>query len=160
MKESRNSIYRKVVRFMQEDNIGQLIAAKRKQLGLSQRNIANFVGVTEATVSRWESGEIGNMRRDRIAKLAEALNLSPLTLMGIKQDLLHTDAPSEFSRAVEKEHVKAGYYRDTAVAELAQELKENPDLRVLLDASRGLKKESLEEVKRFVEYQKMRENGL
>ena len=45
--------------------------------------IALYVGVSKVTVSRWESGEIVNMRRDRIAKLADILKVSPATLVGI-----------------------------------------------------------------------------
>ena len=36
---------------------------------------------------------------------------------------------------------------------------DKPEIRVLFDATRGLKKESIEEVKRFVEFQKAKERG-
>lgn len=62
-------------------SIGRLIRNRRLELGLTQREIATRIGVTEASVSRWESGETGNMRRDRIAKLAEVLKMSPLKLI-------------------------------------------------------------------------------
>ena len=42
------------------------LADRRLELGLTQKDIAEAVGVTEATVSRWESGSIANMRRDKI----------------------------------------------------------------------------------------------
>jgi len=35
--------------------------------------VAKTVGVSEATVSQWESGSIENMKRDRIALYAKAL---------------------------------------------------------------------------------------
>lgn len=60
------------------------IAARRKELGLTLDEVAAFVGVNKGTVSRWESGEIDNMRRDKIAKLAEVLKVSPLFIMGMK----------------------------------------------------------------------------
>ena len=44
---------------------------RRAELQLTQKEVADFVGVSEATLSRWESGNIKNMRRDKIAKLAE-----------------------------------------------------------------------------------------
>lgn len=65
-------------------NIGWNLRNRRQERNLSQREVANYVGVTEATVSRWESGQIGNMRRDRIDKLARILNVSPLAVMGLK----------------------------------------------------------------------------
>lgn len=52
------------------------LADRRKQVGLTQKEVADAVGVSEATVSRWESGEIANMRRDRIAALAKVLGCS------------------------------------------------------------------------------------
>ena len=58
-----------------------VIKLRRKELGLTMREVANAVGVSEATVSRWESGDIRNMRRDKIAALARALDVSPAVLM-------------------------------------------------------------------------------
>lgn len=49
------------------NNTGAKIKELRIKSGLTQREVANAVGVTEATVSRWESGDIGNMRRDKIS---------------------------------------------------------------------------------------------
>lgn len=63
-----------------------LLKSRRKQLNLTQKEIAVFVGVSEATVSRWESGDIENMGRDKIAKLSEILKLSPGQIAGYKED--------------------------------------------------------------------------
>lgn len=54
------------------------IKARRISLGLTQRDIAEAVGVSEASVSKWESGHIDNMKRDKIAKLASVLHVSPV----------------------------------------------------------------------------------
>lgn len=67
-------------------DINNLIKNRRIELGLTQLDIAKATGVTEATVSRWESGHISNMRRSKIAALAKVLQLSPSTLMGIEPD--------------------------------------------------------------------------
>lgn len=45
------------------------------------KELADMVGVSEGTISRWESGEIENMRRDKIATLAKVLNISPGVIM-------------------------------------------------------------------------------
>jgi repressor LexA len=66
-------------------SIGNIISTQRKRLGLTMKEIAEAVGVSEATVSRWESGDINNMRRDKIAKLADVLNLSPIKILGIEE---------------------------------------------------------------------------
>ena len=62
------------------------INERRKQLNLTLKEIAEYVGVSEATVSRWESGNIANMRRDRIAALAQILKVSPIDIMGVTDD--------------------------------------------------------------------------
>lgn len=66
-------------------DVGNIISTQRKRLGLTMKEIAEAVGVAEATVSRWESGDINNMRRDKIAKLAAVLNLSPIKILGIEE---------------------------------------------------------------------------
>ena len=63
-----------------------LLKERRQELGLTMLQVANAVGVSEATVSRWESGNIANMRRDRIAKLAKVLQLRPSAIMGLDGD--------------------------------------------------------------------------
>lgn len=71
-------------------NIGKIIKDRRKELGLTIRDVAAVVGVASATVSRWETGEIGNMRRDRIYKLAQVLQLNPAEIMGFTEQELRS----------------------------------------------------------------------
>ena len=54
----------------------------RVNIGATLEQIGNEVGVSKATVKRWESGEIANIRRDKIFKLAQALHTTPAYLMG------------------------------------------------------------------------------
>lgn len=68
------------------------INAQRKRLNLTLKEVADHVGVSEATVSRWESGNIANMRRDRIASLAQILKVSPIDIMGIAENDGRTEA--------------------------------------------------------------------
>lgn len=57
------------------------LAKRRKELNLTQKDVAIAVGVSEGTVSRWESGLIANMRRDRIALYAQVLQTTPEFIM-------------------------------------------------------------------------------
>ena len=75
-------------------SVGKLIYDRRTELGITQKEVADFVGVSEATVSRWESGHIDNMRRDRIAALSKILRLSPLAIMGIDDTDLSSRLPN------------------------------------------------------------------
>lgn len=65
--------------------IHEKIKQRRLELGLTLEKVANYVGVSKATVFRWESGEIVNMRRDRISKLAEILKVRPNFIMEIEE---------------------------------------------------------------------------
>lgn len=61
--------------------VKDIITNRRNELGLTMKELADMVGVSEGTISRWESGEIENMRRDKIATLAKVLNISPGVIM-------------------------------------------------------------------------------
>lgn len=51
-----------------------MMKARRAELGLGQGALAALVGVTQQTISRWESGETVPPPR-RLPRLAEALDL-------------------------------------------------------------------------------------
>lgn len=63
---------------------GEKIKSLREQKGMTLEELGNKVGVGKSTVRKWENGMIANMRRDKIAKLADALDTSPAELMGWK----------------------------------------------------------------------------
>ena len=62
------------------------IRERRLELNLTLEDVARVVGVGKSTVRKWETGYIENMRRDKIAKLAEALHTTPAYLMGWEDD--------------------------------------------------------------------------
>lgn len=63
-------------------NLSDILRLRRKELGLTLLQIAEAVGVSEATVQRWESGNIKTLRHENLARLADVLKLSPAALMG------------------------------------------------------------------------------
>lgn len=67
---------------MTENNLSYKIKTLRSEHGLTLEQVAQQVGVGKSTVRKWETGQIANMRRDKIAKLAEALHTTPAYLMG------------------------------------------------------------------------------
>ena len=69
-----------------KQTVSQIIKERRIELGLTQLQIANRVDVSEGTVSRWESGNIANMGRDKIAALATVLRLNPSIIAGWEED--------------------------------------------------------------------------
>lgn len=49
---------------------------------ITLKDLGNKIGKTEATVQRYESGEIKNLKNDIIEAIADALDVSPAYLMG------------------------------------------------------------------------------
>jgi len=67
---------------MSENDLSRKIKQLRATQKITLEEIAQHVGVGKSTVRKWEVGQIENMRRDKIGKLAEALHTSPAYLMG------------------------------------------------------------------------------
>ena len=81
-------------------NIKDVIKQKRLECGYTMKELAEKVGVSEATVSRWESGNLATMKHTKIMLLAKALKISPATLF---------DAPASSSLSLtqqEETHIK------------------------------------------------------
>lgn len=53
------------------------IVEAREELDISKAELARRVGVTRATVSMWESGQIESLKDDHLLQLAELLDLNP-----------------------------------------------------------------------------------
>ena len=66
---------------------GSKLRLRRLSLGKTLLNVAEEVGVSEGTVSRWESGNIVNVRGDRILRYAEALRVPPEYITGEMEEL-------------------------------------------------------------------------
>lgn len=78
------------------ENMGDRIRRLRKEKGLTLMQVGEAVGVGKSTVRKWEIGMIANMKRDKIAKLAEILGVTPGYLMGWKEpdlQITHPDIP-------------------------------------------------------------------
>lgn len=94
--------------------IGDRLRQRRKELGLSMRQIADQIGVSEATVSRWESGQIANMKRNFVPAYAKALGVSAEFIMGFsdinanERNLIHAHDAMTTKRIPVFSYVSAG----------------------------------------------------
>lgn len=61
------------------------LKSRREELNISQEEVAKATGVSRGTVSKWESGNIANMKRDKIAALSQLLHVNPLKIIGIEE---------------------------------------------------------------------------
>lgn len=112
-------------------NIGNIIYNRRKELGLTLEEVGDVVGVNKSTVKKWESGDISNMRRDKIALLAKALKINPVDLVNGSETELSDE--------------------DTELAEYLEELKNRSELRMLFKLAKNATKDDVEQAVRIIE---------
>ena len=101
-------------------NLSDILYEKR----ISQKELMQHMKVSSATVSDWCSGK----KMPRIDKLTSIANFLRVTM----SDLVE-----------EKTKESAGYYLDEETEKVAQEVFDNPDLRILFDAARASKPEDI-----------------
>ena len=66
--------------------LSTVLRRRRQELGLTLAQIADKMNVAEATVQRWESGNIKSVRHEKIVRLAEILGVTPAQLVGWEDD--------------------------------------------------------------------------
>lgn len=99
-----------------------------------QSDLITDLGLSSSTISNWCTGE-KLPRMDKVQLLADYFHIN-------KSDLLE-----------EKDKTTADetYYLNDDAKEMAQFLYENPDYKVLFDASRKVKREDIEFVKQMID---------
>lgn len=80
--------------------VGERIKSRRKEIGLSAEEVAKELGISPATVYRYESNDIMNMRIDKLEPIAKALRTTPAYLMDWKDDKKE-NPPAESQRILE-----------------------------------------------------------
>lgn len=70
-------------------SVGTRIKERRKQLGMSAEDLADLVGVSPATIYRYESGFIENVKSSKLTPIAQALQTNEAYLMGWDDHPVH-----------------------------------------------------------------------
>jgi transcriptional regulator with XRE-family HTH domain len=65
--------------------LSEKVRVKREEKGLTQAELANLSGITQATISRLESGEVTQLKSDKLKGLAQALGVTVDFLIGKKE---------------------------------------------------------------------------
>lgn len=63
--------------------LGNFVRAQRERLGLSQRDLATRIGVTNGYISRIEKGDYQNVSQRILRQLADSLNVEPEDLYAV-----------------------------------------------------------------------------
>lgn len=106
------------------------IKERRNEKGFTLLDLAIAVGVKEATMQRYESGEIKNVKHETVVKLAEILNCSPQYLMGwvdIPNDIITSNQPlSEKEQQLVTNFQALNELGQTKAVEYVSDLTDNP----------------------------------
>ena len=102
----------------------------RMRENLSQAELADKLGTAKSTISMYEVGQ-------------RSPDIETLELIA---DFFNVDMNFLLGREIED-----GYYINVDAREFAQFLYENPDYKVLFDASRNVKKDDIEFVKQMLD---------
>ena len=70
---------------MKKETMGMMIATKRKELGMTQLDLAEKMGVTDKAVSKWER-DLSYPDINSLPQLAEVFNMSVDDLMQVKRE--------------------------------------------------------------------------
>lgn len=88
-------------------NIGSVIKKYRKDIGLTQEEVANRLGVTTPAVNKWENGN-SNPDIELLPPIARLLNISLDTLLSFHKKLTDVEI-EEIIRQMDKMFSKEGY---------------------------------------------------
>lgn len=111
-------------------DISERLKELRTKRGYSQADLAKALHVSKSTVSMIEAGA-RKPSVEVLEMIADFFNVDIDYLLG--------------------KEIGSTYYLDPEVAELAKELYERPEMRVLFDASRNASKEDIETVASILE---------
>lgn len=127
---------------MSEKELYALMAERLKYYmnlrNVSQAELAEHLGVTQPAVSTWCKG-IKMPRMNKIDAICEYLHIT-------RGDLMREDHAPE-------------YYANRQAAEMAQQIFENKELRVLFDAAKDVSPETLKQVHDILLVLKRNEQG-
>jgi transcriptional regulator with XRE-family HTH domain len=71
---------------MNYKEIGEKIKAKRKAMGYTQFTLAEKVGLTESSISKYEAGRIATMPTSTVNRICDVLHIAPAELLGLTPD--------------------------------------------------------------------------
>ena len=65
--------------------MGMRIHNKRREFDLTLEELGKKLGVQKSAISKWEKGEVVNIKREYIDKMSEIFGVSPQWLMGYEK---------------------------------------------------------------------------
>ena len=86
--------------------MGERIKQKRLELGLTQEQLANKLGLQKSAVAKYENGRVTNIKRTIIVEMSRIFDCSPTWLMG-----LEPNTPIEQQKIALKSYEDLAHFR-------------------------------------------------
>lgn len=122
--------------------IGTRLKELRLNAGYTGEEVGRMLQVSKSAISMWEK-DLRSPSADLIERFAD--------IYGVSTDYIITGKESSST--------KNSYYYDAEVAELAEQIKNDSELRILLDAKRNLSKQDMEAIINITKSLLQRERG-
>lgn len=137
-------------------HLGKLISNFRQEKNMSMDEFAKLANLSKPYISMLEKNK--NSRNGKpivpsvmtLKKVSKVLNISfddLIKMLDSGQEISLSETPTE----------PIGYYSDPETAEMAEELRTNPDRRILFDASKDLSKDDIDTVLKIIDGLKARD---
>ena len=110
---------------------GERIRDARKARGMTQKELAEKVGVKFSAIHKYETGLIVNLKRETISALAKALDVSPSWLMCIDDETTAQE--------------------DDGLNEYLEMLRTRPECRMLFSVAKGATRDDVERAVAIIE---------
>ncbi len=131
--------------------LGAKLKKARQERGLSMDALSQIfqkeydLKVTKSMISRWENN-LAQPTNKYVAAYAQYFNLDLNNLIGVK-------ARNRLAHGTEE------WYADPEVAQYAEELRTNPNMRILFSAAKNISKEDMEKAVEFITFLKSKEQS-
>lgn len=117
-----------------------------QEKGITAYKVAKETGVSTATLTSWKQGKY-TPKPEKLQKIADYLGVQLSYLTGDSKFKTH----EEELDAIAASQSKDNYYENEDTRELAEFLYKNPEYKVLFDASKNVKPEDIEFVRKMIE---------
>lgn len=82
--------------------MGDIIKQLREEKGITQEQLGTVIGVQKSAIRKYEKGEVENIKRSSIQRMAEYFGVSPCYLMGWEETYNHNNVLCEEVALIEK----------------------------------------------------------
>ena len=127
-----------------DDSFAKRLEEALRIRDVKQSELVEKTQISKSAISQYLSGAF-EPKQKNIYKIARALNVNPVWLMGKDVGMSPQLGLGPLIMETMDED-SASYYLNDETRQMAQEIFENPELKILFNASRKLRKEDIEAV--------------